>query len=116
MNLVKNNIRKTWWMAGFFSALLTPAVLAATGNSTVTIPDSGGGEIYSTFARYMQDLVNFLGGSGVLFAVFVSAAVAVCIWIFAPKNSGLMGWLVRIVIGAIVLFNLAVIILYFRGN
>lgn len=83
--------------------------------STVDLGSTGVG-FFAGIEKAMQDIVNFVGGPGVVLIVFVSAAAALGLWVMAPKQgSAAVGWLLRIIVAGIVLLNLAVIITYFQG-
>lgn len=89
---------------------------ASADNSTVKLPNAGGGEIYTIFTQKMQDFINFLGGPGVLAVVFVSLVIILALWSINPKSAGLLGWLSRTVAAALLLFNIGTVLLYLKGN
>ncbi|MGC3479823.1 hypothetical protein ACPTKW_27915, partial [Pseudomonas aeruginosa] len=64
----------------------------------------------------MQELVNFVGGPGVLFIVFISAAAGITLWVMAPKaGSAAVAWIARVCVGGIALFNLALLLAWYQG-
>jgi len=68
-----------------------------------------GGSTSGTFGKltqWMQEYVDFMDGPAALAVIVVSIIVAVCAWIWAPK-SGAVGVLVRVVVGGIVILNVA---------
>lgn len=91
----------------------TQHVLAA--NSTISLDGPSSGPL-AKVTKLMQELVDFLGGAGILFVVFVSAVVGVGLWVIAPKaGSQAMGYIARTAVGAIVLLNLALLITWYQG-
>lgn len=108
MKLVMN---RAW--AALVALLLTPAAFAA--NNDVDLGSSGSGPL-EAFAGFMQELVNFVGGPGVLFIAFVSAAAAIGLWVAAPKQgSAAMAWAFRVCVGVILLMNLAILLTWLQG-
>jgi hypothetical protein len=94
-------------------SLVAPAAMAA--NSTVDLGGSGSGPLQQ-ISTFMQQIVDFAGGPGVLFIVFMSACAAVGLWVAAPKSgSAAIAWAFRVCIGAIVLLNIALLISWFKG-
>ncbi|WP_330927116.1 hypothetical protein [Candidatus Sororendozoicomonas aggregata] len=64
---------------------------------------------------FFQELVDFLGGAGVMFVVFMSAAAAVGLWVLVPKQAGqAIAWIVRVCIGALVLFGMGTLITWLK--
>lgn len=103
--------RVFWSLCGLF---LAPAAFAA-GNNDVDLGSSGGGPL-EAFSAFMQEMVNFIGGPGVLFVAFVSAAAAVSLWVAAPKQgSAAMGWAFRVCVGVILLMNIAILLTWLQG-
>ena len=101
--------RAFWLLASFF---LAPFALAA--NHAVDLGSPSDGPL-AAFAGFMQELVNFVGGPGVLFIVFVSAGAGVALWVMAPKQgSAAIAWIGRVCVGALVLFNLAILLTWLQ--
>lgn len=72
---------------------------------------SGGGGIFAKVGDFFQEIVDFLGGTGTLFVVFVAFCAGLALWIFAPKQAGTaLGWVFRACIGAIALFSIGTLI------
>ncbi|HBO7987864.1 hypothetical protein [Pseudomonas aeruginosa] len=102
--------RVFWLLASLF---LSPLALAA--NNDVDLGSPGDGPL-AAFAGFMQELVNFVGGPGVLFIVFVSAAAGIGLWVMAPKSgSAAVAWIARVCVGGIALFNLALLLAWYQG-
>ncbi|MFA0012010.1 hypothetical protein AB4391_01490 [Vibrio lentus] len=60
--------------------------------------------------------MDFLGGTGTLFVVFISAAAAIMLWIIAPQSgSAVMAWIFRVCVGAISLFSLATVMTWLQS-
>ncbi|HGP7855798.1 TPA: hypothetical protein ACLU9F_005601, partial [Klebsiella pneumoniae] len=60
--------------------------------------------------NWMQEVMDVIGGAGTLFVAFLSACVAILMWIAIPKQSGgALAWVLRVCIGAIAVFNLALL-------
>lgn len=67
-------------------------------------------------AAFFQDIVDFLGGTGTLFVVFISAAAAIMLWIVTPKSgSAVIAWIFRVGVGAIGLFSLGTVIAWLQS-
>lgn len=97
----------------FTLVFLTQHVFAA--NTTVSLDGPSSGPL-AKITKLMQELVDFLGGAGILFVVFVSAVVGIGLWIIAPKaGSQAMGYIARTAVGAIVLLNIALLITWYQG-
>lgn len=92
--------------------LYTHAALAA---NDVSLP-SPSSSFLQKITSWLQDVVDFVGGAGVLFIAFVSAAAGIGLWVIAPKSgSGALGWVFRACVGAIGLFNIALIISWLQS-
>ena len=100
-------------LLSLFGFLMAPAAFAA--NNDVDLGNSGGGPL-EAFSAFMQELVNFVGGPGVLFIAFVSAAAAIGLWVAAPKQgSAAMAWAFRVCVGVIFLMNIAILLTWLQG-
>lgn len=89
---------------------------ASADNNTVKLPNPGGAEIYTIAIQKMQDFMDFLGGPGALAVVFISLVCILALWSVNPKSAGLLGWLSRSLAAAILLFNIAGVLIYLKGN
>lgn len=79
--------------------------------SHASISLGGSSGIFGKIASFFQTIVDFLGGPGTLFVVFLGAAAAIAMWVFMPKQaSEAIAWLFRVCIGAILLFSLGTFI------
>lgn len=87
----------------------------AQAHASVSLGGGGSG-IFAKFTNFLQAIVDFLGGSGTLFVIFLSAAGAIFLWIVAPKAGGeALAWLFRVCIGGIGLFSLSLILTWLKG-
>ncbi|NQD63305.1 hypothetical protein HP459_18170 [Enterobacter sp. CM29] len=94
---------------------LAYAGVASAANNDVSLP-SPNQSFLQKFTSWMQDVIDFVGGAGVLFIVFVSAAACIVLWVTAPKSGGAaMSWIFRVLMGGIALFNLALLITWAQG-
>lgn len=89
---------------------------ARADNNTVKLPPVGGAEIYTIAIQKMQDFMDFLGGPGALAVVFISLVCILALWSVNPKSAGLLGWLSRSFAAAILLFNIAGVLIYLKGS
>ncbi|GEK16020.1 hypothetical protein [Aliivibrio fischeri] len=77
---------------------------------------SGGGGPFSKVADFFQEIVDFLGGTGTLFVVFVAICAGIGLWVFIPKQAGTaLGWIFRGCIGAIALFSMGTVITWLQS-
>ncbi|WP_409247126.1 hypothetical protein [Enterobacter hormaechei] len=97
------------------AALFTVSAMLATqqamaANNEVTLPSSDL-DWLNKGIQFFQSIVDAVSGAGVLLIVFLSACVAIALWILVPKNSGAaMGLMARVAAGGIALFNIALVI------
>lgn len=117
MKNVLSGFQKVKSTAGKFTLssivyLYTHAALAA---NDVSLP-SPSASFLQKITSWLQDVVDFIGGAGVLFIAFVSAAAGIALWVLAPKSGGAaLGWVFRACVGAIGLFNIALIISWLQS-
>lgn len=105
-------IKRVWLsLAAMFMA---PMAFAA--NNDVDLGDGGGDGLLAPFAEFLQQLVDFAGGPGVLFIAFVSFACAIAMWVAIPKQGGAaMGWALRVGVGVIFLMNIALFLTWMQS-
>ncbi len=97
-----------------FRLLVMSAAVAPLAHASVSL--GGGTGIFGKITAFFQTIVDFLGGAGTLFVIFIAAVAAICLWVFAPKQaSESIAWLFRICIGAIALFSLGTLITWLRS-
>ncbi|MGF1903603.1 hypothetical protein [Aliivibrio salmonicida] len=97
------------------SLLLLPLFPALAYARSVDLGASGGG-IFGPVADFFQEIVDFLGGTGTLFVIFVALVAGIGLWVFIPKQAGAaMGWVFRGCIGAIALFSIGTLITWLQG-
>ncbi len=89
--------------------ILLLACYSQLSHASVSLGSSTG--IFGKITGFFQQIVDFLGGAGTLFVVFIGASAAIGLWVFAPKQaSEAIAWFFRICIGAILLFSLGTFI------
>ncbi|MFA0249489.1 hypothetical protein AB4458_25530 [Vibrio sp. 10N.261.45.F1] len=92
-----------------WSIVLASTLMSYQAHASVTL--TGGSGVFQKFTSFFQTIIDFLGGSGTLFVIFLSAAAAIILWIIAPKaGSEALMWLFRVCMGAIGLFSLGLLI------
>lgn len=95
------------WVSLVSALLFSKAVLAA--NNDVQLP-SADSSYMQKIINWMQEVMDVIGGAGTLFVAFLSACAAILLWVTMPKQSGgALAWIMRVCIGAIAAFNLALL-------
>ncbi|PXF32085.1 hypothetical protein WH50_06400 [Pokkaliibacter plantistimulans] len=88
----------------------------AAANNTVDIGTTSDKSPLQKVVSFMQEFVNFIGGPGAAFVVFISAVCCVALWVAAPKQSSVvMGWLLRVVTGGILIFNITMVFSWLKA-
>lgn len=91
--------------------LLSPAAFA----SSISLGGSSS-SFLSKFVNFFQQVVDFVGGTGALFVVFVSIAAGLGMWAFMPKQAGsALGYVFRACIAGIGLFGMGTFIAWLRS-
>lgn len=106
VNVAKQKFKEalTFSLAMAFSG----TALAANNDVSLDSPSEG---FLQKLVSWMQDLIDVIGGAGVLFVVFLSLAACIIMWVIIPKaGSAALGWAFRAAMGGIALFNLALLI------
>lgn len=94
---------------------LAYAGIASAANNDVSLP-SPNQSFLQKITSWGQDIIDVVGGAGVLFIVFISAAAGIGLWVAVPKSgSAALAWVFRVCIGGIALFNIALLIAWFQG-
>lgn len=107
-----NKLRETLSSLALMAAT---EVAMASPNNNVTLGGPSSGPLQACITMF-QYIINFAGGPGAIFAVFVSLVGAIGLWMFMPKSGGAaMAWGFRISIGAILIFNLAMLIGWYES-
>ncbi|HDZ58142.1 MAG TPA: hypothetical protein ENI17_02680 [Pseudomonas xinjiangensis] len=102
--------RLFWYVSSF---LLAPSVMAQANDVDLGSPAAGP---LAAIGGFMQEVVDFAGGPGVLFIAFISAVAAVALWVAAPKQGGAaIAWALRVCVGVIILMNIALLITWFQS-
>lgn len=101
------------YLLGLLSLVATAVQAGPRGGVTLDAPSDG---IFGPVTKFFQSIIDYAGGAGTLFIVFMSIVVGVILWIVAPKQgSAAIAAVMRAFVGAIFLFNVGVIIAYFQG-
>ena len=88
------------------------SALAANNDVSLDTPSEG---FLQKIVSWMQDLVDVVGGAGVLFVVFISLASCIIMWVIIPKaGSAALAWAFRAAMGGIALFNIALLIAWVK--
>lgn len=119
MHQIKHFLNHVWhklrqgWMSLVLLLLAGPA-LAQTSQS-ITLQNTGT-TFFDSIVALFQDIIDFAGGPGVFFIIFISAVMAIGLWIFAPKQgSAAVTWLIRILVGGIIILNLSLLLTYLQS-
>ncbi|MGN9404658.1 hypothetical protein ACTMQQ_28435 [Pseudomonas syringae pv. aptata] len=100
--------------AAFIALVMAPVAFAA-GNNDVDLGGNSSGPLQA-FVGFLQELVNFVGGPGVLFIAFIAGFAAIGLWVIAPKAGGAaIAWAFRVCAGVIMLMNLALLLTWLQG-
>lgn len=95
---------KTIANKGMKVALVMMAFLSAQAQATdIGSPATG---FFSQIGAWMQDFVNFLEGPWGLFVPIVGLSIAVAVWMFSTRGNDQLGWVGRVVVGALMIVNI----------
>lgn len=91
------------------------AITQSAFASSINLGGSSSGFL-SSIGDFFQELVDFVGGTGAMFIVFISIATGLALWAFMPKQSGTaLGYIFRACIAGIGLFGLATFIAWLQS-
>ena len=90
-----------------------PLVVFADSGSKVSLPSANDGFLQK-IVTWMQTILDFLGGAGALFFAFVTGFAAIVLWAVAPKQSAVLGMVLRLCVAAIAVFYLALFIAWLQ--
>lgn len=108
--VIRSKAKNTTLLAGVAIATYTPDLLA----STVRLGHVKSGPL-AKVGKFFQQIVDFLGGTGTMFVIFLSLVAGIMLWIFMPKQGGAaMGWVFRACIGGILLFGISMILTWLQ--
>ncbi|WP_178306553.1 hypothetical protein [Vibrio algicola] len=83
--------------------------------SSIDIGGSSSGFL-SKIAEFFQQVVDFAGGPGAMFIVFLSITVGLGMWAFMPKQSGsALGYIFRACIAGIGLFGMGTLLAWLQS-
>ncbi|MCW8348739.1 hypothetical protein MD535_22375 [Vibrio sp. ZSDZ65] len=89
-------------------------LLSAPAFARVSLGTSTGP--FGQVVAFFQAIVDFLGGPGTLFVVFMALCCGIALWVFMPKQAGsALGWVFRGCIGAIALFSIGTVITWIQS-
>lgn len=72
--------------------------------------NGGGGTFFNEIISFMQTWVDFIAGPWAILIVFAGIAIAVFLWIIAPKAGEFIGYALRTCVGGFIIFNVASLI------
>ena len=88
--------------------------ISSTSYASVSLGTTGTG-VFAQISNFFQEIVNFLGGTGAMFVIFISISGAVCLWVISPKSAGpAVAWMFRGAIGGILLFAMGTVISWIK--
>ncbi|GEM77219.1 hypothetical protein [Vibrio sagamiensis] len=83
--------------------------------ASVSLGEGGTGP-FAKVGKFFQDIVDFLGGTGSMFVIFLAFAGAIALWVLKPKEAGpAAAWALRACIGAICIFGLGTLITWVKS-
>ena len=103
---------KKMWFSLCLMGVSGSALADMNNDVTLDEPDS---EFLEKIVGGMQDIIDAIGSAGVVFIVFVSAAFGIGLWVMAPKQSAAIGFILRVIVGGIGLFNLALLLSWLQS-
>ncbi|MFZ3505563.1 hypothetical protein [Vibrio harveyi] len=88
--------------------------ISASSYASVSLGGGGSG-IFAQLTNFFQEIVNFLGGTGSMFVIFLSFTGAIGLWVISPKSAGpAVAWGFRGAIGGILLFAMGTLISWIK--
>ncbi|HDY7818435.1 TPA: hypothetical protein RQK24_004150 [Vibrio vulnificus] len=88
--------------------------LTSTAYASVSLGGGGSG-VFAQIANFFQEIVDFLGGTGAMFVIFLSFAGAIGMWVLMPKSaSTAVAWAFRAAVGGILLFAMGTLISWIK--
>jgi len=92
------------------------ALLCSTSSYAFSLGGGGDSGIFAPMAAFFQSVVDFLGGTGAMFVIFLSFCGAIGMWVLIPKNAGAaIGWAFRATVGGICLFGMGLLVTWVKG-
>ncbi|ENH7396018.1 TPA: hypothetical protein ACGVAX_004276 [Vibrio vulnificus] len=90
--------------------------LTLTPSSYASVSLGGGGSgVFAQITNFFQEIVDFLGGTGAMFVIFLSFAGAIGMWVLMPKSaSTAVAWAFRAAVGGILLFAMGTLISWIK--
>lgn len=110
---LKNGFRNKCIQLSVGVVCASPVIASAEGGSKISLPSANDGFLQKIVA-WMQTILDFLGGAGALFFAFVTGFGAIVLWAVAPKQSAVLGMVLRLCVAAIAVFNLALFIAWLQ--
>ncbi|MCG9612851.1 hypothetical protein L1D41_24750 [Vibrio harveyi] len=88
--------------------------ISASSYASVSLGGGGSG-VFAQITNFFQEIVNFLGGTGAMFVIFLSFTGAIGLWVISPKSAGpAVAWGFRGAIGGILLFAMGTLISWIK--
>ncbi|HFQ5013435.1 hypothetical protein [Vibrio vulnificus] len=82
--------------------------------ASISLGGSSSG-VFAQLGRFFQEIVDFLGGTGAMFVIFLAFSAAIGMWVLMPKSAGAaVAWAFRAAIGGILLFAMGTLISWIR--
>ena len=112
LHFLSHQVQKVW--IGFVLLFLAGPGFTQTSQS-IQLQNTGT-TFFDSIVAFFQDFIDFAGGPGIIIVVFTSAVMAVGLWIIAPKQgSAAVAWLLRIIVGGIVILNISLLLTYLQS-
>lgn len=70
---------------------------------------------FAQIGGFLQDFVDFLEGPIGIFVPIVGLCLAVGVWMFSSRGGEQMGWIGRVVIGALMIVNIPSLVIAIRA-
>lgn len=98
-------------LTAYLALLLSPWAMA----DSIPLGTPSAGPL-AAIGKFLQELVDFLGGSGTLFVVFIGIFLGIAMWVMMPKNAGpAVAFIMRAMVGAIALFTMGLTITWLQS-
>jgi len=95
--------------------MATLALLVAAPSAFATdigAPDDG---LFAFIGTFLQQFVDFLEGPFGLVVPIIGLALAVGVWMLGTRGGESLGWIGRVVIGALIIVNIPAMIIAIQG-
>ena len=104
---------KNWLFCMAAILAISPGAQALNNDVDLGSPNDGP---LQKIGALMQQIVDFLGGPGVLLVAVLGFVLAYFMWVVIPKSAGpAIGLVGRALTGAVVMFNIALLFSWIQG-